>query len=302
LVEHSTVLFEAPLWDVLGERRHGIYVITDPKAAGVFVPVGANDRWLYGREFTVGPQRPAELSQDGITDLLRRASGVKSLQPKIERVGSFSFAAQIASRYREQHVFLVGDAAHRVTPRGGTGMNTAIHDGFDLGWKLGWVLNGWAERQLLDTYESERRPVGLHNTARSADPEGSRREAAEGLAADLGDRIPHVWLHRDGARISTLDLLGPSVTLLTDDFGAIWRHALPSTVATVAAQVVDAAAADKLGIHGGGAALVRPDGKPIAIWADAVPDPAGAMAAAMNGMAMCTTAGVAPVRQSSLAS
>ena len=297
LVKHSTVLFHAPLWDVLGERRHGIYVITDPEAAGVFVPVGANDRWLYGREFTEGPQPPAELSRDSLTDLLRRASGVTSLQPKIERVGSFSFAAQIASRYREQHVFLVGDAAHRVTPRGGTGMNTAIHDGFDLGWKLGWVLNRWAEPQLLDTYESERRPVGLHNTARSADPEGSRREAAEGLAADLGDRIPHMWLHRDGARISTLDLLGPSVTLLTDQYGGIWRHAVPSTVATVGAHEVGEAAADKLGIRGGGAALVRPDGKPIAIWADAIPDPAAAMAAAMNGMAMCTTAALAPVRQ-----
>ena len=62
-------------------------------------------------------------------------------------------------------VFLVGDAAHRVTPRGGTGMNTAIHDGYDLGWKLGWVLNGWAPEALLDCYESERRPVAEHNVA-----------------------------------------------------------------------------------------------------------------------------------------
>jgi 2-polyprenyl-6-methoxyphenol hydroxylase-like FAD-dependent oxidoreductase len=302
LVEHSTVLFRAPLWDVLGDRRHGIYVITRPEAAGVFVPVGADGRWLYGREFAHGQSRPEEMSRDGLTNLLRMASGVPSLQPRIERVGSFSFAAQIASRYRQQHVFLAGDAAHRVTPRGGTGMNTAVHDGFDLAWKLGWVLSDWAEARLLDTYESERRPVGLHNTARSADPDGSQRKAAEGLAADLGDRIPHVWIDRDGARISTLDLLGPSLTLLTDEYGGFWRHALPSTVATIATQVVDEAAAERLGIRGGGAALVRPDGRPIAIWAEAMPDPAGAMAAATSGMAMCTNDAMAPVRQPSLAS
>ena len=91
-------------------------------------------------------------------------------------------------------VFLVGDAAHRVTPRGGTGMNTAIADGYDLGWKLGWVLRGWAGRELLDSYEAERRPVAEHNVARSADPSGSRRRVDQELHADLGGRIPHVWL------------------------------------------------------------------------------------------------------------
>jgi len=70
---------------------------------------------------------------------------------------SFTFAAQLADRFRRGNVFIVGDAAHRVTPRGGTGMNTAIHDGYDLGWKLAWVLTGWAEPSLLDSYESERR-------------------------------------------------------------------------------------------------------------------------------------------------
>jgi 2-polyprenyl-6-methoxyphenol hydroxylase-like FAD-dependent oxidoreductase len=98
----------------------------------------------------------------------------------MERVGRFSFAAQIAARYRDQRVVLVGDAAHRVTPRGGTGMNTAIHDGFDLAWKLGWVLRGWAAPGLLDSYQTGRRPVGLHNTARSADPDGSRRDVVDG--------------------------------------------------------------------------------------------------------------------------
>ena len=62
-------------------------------------------------------------------------------------------------------------------------MNSAIHDGFDLGWKLGWVLRGWAGPALLDSYERERRPVVEHNVVRSADPNGSHR--------DVGRRAPH---------------------------------------------------------------------------------------------------------------
>ena len=94
---------------------------------------------------------------------------------EVERSGAFSFVAELADRFRAGSVFLTGDAAHRVTPRGGTGMNAAIASAHDLAWKLGWVLRGWSGPALLDTYETERRPVVEHNIARSIDPEGSRR-------------------------------------------------------------------------------------------------------------------------------
>ena len=107
----------------------------------------------------------------------------------MEGIGAFTFAAQLAERFREGSAFLVGDAAHRVSPRGGTGMNTAMHDGFDLGWKLAWVLRGWAQPALLDTYELERRPIVEHNLARSADPGGSNREVGGRIARR--SRGPH---------------------------------------------------------------------------------------------------------------
>ena len=50
----------------------------------------------------------------------------------VDRIGAFSSAAQVADRFRAGPVFLTGDAAHRVTPRGGTGMNTALQSGYDL--------------------------------------------------------------------------------------------------------------------------------------------------------------------------
>src|SRR3954464_15491816 len=114
-----------------------------------------------------------------ITRLIRIAAGVPDLAPRVHGITSFNFAAEIADRFAERSAFLIGDAAHRVTPRGGTGMNTAIADGHDLGWKLGWVLSGWAGQDLLDTYEAERRPVASHNLQRSIDERGSYRDTID---------------------------------------------------------------------------------------------------------------------------
>jgi hypothetical protein len=71
--------------------------------------------------------------------------------------------ALVAERYRSGPVFLAGDAAHLFTPLGGLGMNTGIGDVMNLCWKLAAVHDGWAGAKLLDSYESERRPVGLRN-------------------------------------------------------------------------------------------------------------------------------------------
>ncbi|MDN0196871.1 FAD-dependent monooxygenase [Streptomyces sp. S.PNR 29] len=65
-----------------------------------------------------------------------------------------------APAYRVGRVFLAGDAAHVHTPAGGQGMNTGLQDAANLSWKLAQVINGHATEELLDTYQSERHPVG----------------------------------------------------------------------------------------------------------------------------------------------
>ena len=65
-----------------------------------------------------------------------------------------------ADHYRDRRVFLAGDAAHIHSPAGAQGMNTGIQDAWNLGWKLALVARGDATPDLLDTYETERRPVG----------------------------------------------------------------------------------------------------------------------------------------------
>lgn len=66
---------------------------------------------------------------------------------------------RLAHTYRDRNVFLAGDSAHVHSTSGGQGMNCCLQDAWNLGWKLALVLQGRARESLLDTYESERKPI-----------------------------------------------------------------------------------------------------------------------------------------------
>jgi 2-polyprenyl-6-methoxyphenol hydroxylase-like FAD-dependent oxidoreductase len=85
----------------------------------------------------------------------------------------------LAGRYQEGRVFLAGDAAHQYIPTGGYGMNTGIGDAIDLGWKLAAAVKGFGGAALLDSYEKERRPVGLRNRLASERHTGVRFKIAD---------------------------------------------------------------------------------------------------------------------------
>ncbi|MFC3451573.1 rifampin monooxygenase [Amycolatopsis speibonae] len=79
----------------------------------------------------------------------------------------FGDATRLAERYRVGRAFLAGDAAHIHPPVGGQGLNLGVQDAFNLGWKLAAAITGWAPKDLLDTYQTERHPVAaavLDNT------------------------------------------------------------------------------------------------------------------------------------------
>jgi putative polyketide hydroxylase len=269
LAEYQMVQFTAPLAEAQGQHRYGLNIITHRDAPGVLVARGRGERWGYAREWRPGQERLDECSQHRLLELITTATGVPDLKPSIERVSSFRFAAQLAEQFRKGCCFLVGDAAHRMTPRGGTGMNTAIQDGYDLAWKLGWVLRGWCDQELLDTYESERRPVAAHNVARSADPNGAQSGAADALTWDLYGRLPHRWLEHKGKTISTLDLLGDGLTLLrsTEASAETSRSAVGTTAPTVT-HILDDTLMRGLAPEPDDTLLLRPDGR---AWASTNP-------------------------------
>jgi 2-polyprenyl-6-methoxyphenol hydroxylase-like FAD-dependent oxidoreductase len=107
----------------------------------------------------------------------------------------------LIDRYRGRRVFLVGDAAHLNPPWGGHGFNTCVGDAVNIGWKLAAVLLGWAPESLLDSYETERRPVAERTIAAAGSQEAflapsfaddqldDDGPAGQALRRELADRL-----------------------------------------------------------------------------------------------------------------
>ncbi len=102
----------------------------------------------------------APVDFDEVREVTRRALGSDFGMHDPRWMSRFHSDERQVPRYRVGRVFLAGDAAHVHSPAGGQGMNTGLQDAANLGWKLAGVLRGWAPEDLLDSYHSERHPVG----------------------------------------------------------------------------------------------------------------------------------------------
>lgn len=105
-------------------------------------------------------------------------------------ISRFTDAARQAASYRKGRVLIAGDAAHIHPPDGGQGLQTGVQDAMNLGWKLAQVVKGISPESLLDTYHSERHPVGaraLRNTmaAVALRREDDRTKALRDTMAEL---------------------------------------------------------------------------------------------------------------------
>jgi putative polyketide hydroxylase len=330
--------FRADLRQWTADRPAALYLIEQPELRGTFLTINGTDRWGFLiHSLAQYGYSPADFTPERCIAMVRQAVGVADLPVEVLGVSAWKASAVVADRYRDGPVFLAGDAAHEMPPTGGFGLNTGVQDVHNLAWKLAAVLHGHAQPSLLDTYDTERRPLAdlitktsLLNAlsmGRTARQDGAKLPRPEFLneqglvfgpryvssavipdgtappspadpvteyvaSAHPGCRAPHVWLSRDGEKISTIDLFGPRFVLLAGPRGALWREAadrqsgLPLTVHLIGEEFEDADGQwpSAYGVEDSGAVLVRPDGYVAWRLARLPPDPAGALAAAFGAL------------------
>jgi len=104
--------------------------------------------------------RDAPMTAEEMEASLFRVAGVEVRITRVLAGVRYTDNTRQASTYRIGRVLLAGDAAHVHWPAGGQGLNLGIGDAMNLGWKLAATVKGWAPAGLLDTYTSERHPLG----------------------------------------------------------------------------------------------------------------------------------------------
>jgi 2-polyprenyl-6-methoxyphenol hydroxylase-like FAD-dependent oxidoreductase len=296
------------------------FVGTDPEFTGYSVEVEMADpdklrlgrhytptgMYTYSRPGTIAMvefdggafHRTDPITLDHVQGVLRRVSGAEVTVTVLELATTWTDRAYQATEYRKGRVLLAGDAAHIHSPLGGQGLNLGLGDAMNLGWKLAATIRGDAPAGLIDSYWSERHPVGAQildwSRAQVALMRPSRSSRAlEAIIRDLMDtrhgatyfaeRVWGVSLRydlgghplvgrsapdfelADGTKLGELLRNGKGLLLDFDASAPLqalagrWRH----RIAYVAGD-----AKDRLGLS---AVLVRPDG--FVAWAcDAAPN------------------------------
>lgn len=105
--------------------------------------------------------RMSPITREHVQDVLRRVTGTDIAVTALHLASTWTDRAYQATTYRQGRVLLAGDAAHIHSPLGGQGLNLGLGDAMNLGWKLAATHRGDAPDDLLDTYTSERHPIGL---------------------------------------------------------------------------------------------------------------------------------------------
>ncbi len=262
----------------------------NPTPNGLYVMMSWTPGHIGMMDFDGGAyDRTQELTKDHLQEVLRRVSGTDVTLTEVRMASTYTDRAMQATTYRKGRVLLAGDAAHIHSPLGGQGLNSGLGDAMNLGWKLAATIQGEAADGLLDTYTTERHPIGewvldwtrAQVTVLKPGPHG---QALQGMMRDLLDtpdgakyiyskisgmvnrydlgsehplvgRIAPEFRLEDGTRLA--DLMQDGRGVLLDFTGELAGLRLNSNFRYAAGR-----ANDDLGLA---AVLVRPDG--VVAWA-----------------------------------
>jgi 2-polyprenyl-6-methoxyphenol hydroxylase-like FAD-dependent oxidoreductase len=168
LIQHMIgVYFTADLGAMVNHRKSILYWTLNSDALGVLIAHWLPEEWVLFVPYYPPQQSAESYTESRCRSLIEHAVGIMPPDLRIKLVKPWSLGAAVADRYRQGRLFLAGDAAHSFPPTGGLGLNTGVQDAHNLAWKLAAVLRAEAGPDLLDTYETERRPVARINLEHS---------------------------------------------------------------------------------------------------------------------------------------
>ncbi|WP_026061412.1 FAD-dependent monooxygenase [Rhodococcus rhodochrous] len=138
-----------------------------PLALGTFICMNPFDEFVLNRFYDPEVEDLSEMTEEQAIRHVERAVGEPVDDIEILGISGWKVNAQIAPEYARDGVFCMGDAVHRHPPTNGLGLNMSVADAYNLAWKLALVLRGEAGPELLDTYNSERQPIGATGVDRA---------------------------------------------------------------------------------------------------------------------------------------
>ena len=227
----------------VGHRRAWMYwaVNPDPRTRGVLIALNGIDEFMM----LIKPKSGwTDVDTAEVATWVQQSIGADI---PVEILGYRPWAAGqalVAERYKAGRIMIAGDAAHIFTPTGGFGMNTGIDDSVNLAWKLAAMLQGWGGGKLLDSYQTERKPIGYRNTG-----------ASRKYASLMHDAVVPEDIEADGPAGDAARIAGSNLTYVRKNH-------------FVRAEEMDAVGV-QIGGRYDGSPIVVPDGNPPA---DTFPD------------------------------
>ena len=166
------ILFKADLSKYVAHRPSVLYWVLQPGAdiggigMGLVRMIRPWNEWLIVWGYDINQPAP-KVDKDFATKVARDLVGDPELEIDLLSVSTWTVNNMYAKKMSKGRVFCAGDATHRHPPSNGLGSNTSIQDGFNLAWKLAYVIKDKAGVELLDTYSIERSPIAKQIVTRA---------------------------------------------------------------------------------------------------------------------------------------
>jgi 2,4-dichlorophenol 6-monooxygenase len=166
------ILFKADLSKFVAHRPSVLYWVLQPGSnvggigMGLVRMIRPWNEWLIVWGYDINEGEP-KVDEAFATKVARDLVGAPDLEIELQSVSTWTVNNMYATEMSKGRVFCMGDATHRHPPSNGLGSNTSIQDGFNLAWKLAYVLKGQAGTRLLDSYTPERAPIAKQIVTRA---------------------------------------------------------------------------------------------------------------------------------------